>query len=130
MFHTCNQQWAEKLFGSVKRGDPRRTKRLTKLASDMASNADKSIVKASTDPASIEGAYRFILNKAVNISEISEAAYQYTDELVSQCPTVLALQDTTGLSYRHSVFKELGEVNSASTNSELRKGAHCKRIRP
>lgn len=118
MFNTSNQEWAEILFGSAKLGDPRRTKRLTKMAADMAANADKSIVKACSDPASIEGAYRFIRNSAVDVNDISEAAYQYTDEVVSQCKTVLALQDTTGLSYRHNVCNDLGEVNSALTESK------------
>ncbi|MBL4823217.1 MAG: hypothetical protein JKX90_06810, partial [Colwellia sp.] len=46
-------------------GDPRRTKRLVQLTSDMADNASNSIVKACSSSAKIEAAYRFIRNKKV-----------------------------------------------------------------
>jgi len=46
------------------------------------------------------------------------AGFQRTDEIVKQRPLVLAIQDTTGLSFRHSVCTELGSVNSGSKLSK------------
>jgi hypothetical protein len=119
---TTNQQWAEALFSKAELGDPRRTKRLIKISEDMLTNVDNSVHAASPDPASIEGAYRFIRNDSVEPQAIAEAAYSYTDTLVSQRKLVLAIQDTTGLSYRHSVCEELGAVNSSNNKRHSAKG--------
>ncbi len=60
-----SKQWAEAIFGNADLGDPRRTNRLVKLAGDFAGDRGASVVKASGDPTSIEGAYRFIRNDSV-----------------------------------------------------------------
>ncbi|PCI61186.1 MAG: hypothetical protein COB35_07280 [Gammaproteobacteria bacterium] len=61
-FSMDTAKWANKQFGHAELGDKRRTKRLVKITTDLAKNAGKSLVKASKDDASIEGAYRFIRN--------------------------------------------------------------------
>ena len=122
MFNENTQAWAESIFGKADLNDPRRTKRLVKLAGDMAAQTGSSIVRASQNPASIEGAYRFIRNNAITPESIAEAGFKHTDHLVRQRALVLAIQDTTGLSYRHSVCAELGEVNSAKSDSKSPKG--------
>lgn len=122
MFEANPQKWAELVFGSTNLGDPRRTKRLVKVAADLATHAGHSLSKASADPASIEGAYRLIRNQSVDANEIMQAGFSRTDEIVKQRPLVLALQDTTGLSYRHSVCEELGEVNSSNKKRNSSKG--------
>ncbi|MGB5856125.1 MAG: IS4 family transposase, partial [Oceanisphaera sp.] len=114
--------WADALFGKAMLGDARRTKRLTKLAADMAASAPNSVAMSSLDPASLEGAYRFIANDYIKPEHIAQAGFEYTDSLISQRPLVLALQDTTGLSYKHAVCDELGEVNSASSKRSSAKG--------
>lgn len=122
MFEENPQKWAQLVFSSTNLGDPRRTKRLVKVATDLATHAGHSLCKASADPASIEGAYRFIRNGAVDANEIMQAGFRRTDEIVKQRPLVLALQDTTGLSYRHSVCEELGSVNSSNEKRNSSKG--------
>ncbi|WP_261826229.1 IS4 family transposase [Vibrio breoganii] len=122
MFTSNSEHWAEFIFGRAQLGDPRRTNRLVKVASDLAKNAGKSVSRSCDNPASIEGAYRFIRNDSISPEAIAEAGYIQTDELVRQRPLVLALQDTTGLSYRHSVCEELGEVNSGSDRRHSNKG--------
>ncbi|NQY63518.1 MAG: transposase [Alteromonadaceae bacterium] len=67
MYHTTSEVWAELVFGQSDLGDSRRTDRLVKLTSDMASHVGSSIVKASDNPASIEGAYRFINNSSFGV---------------------------------------------------------------
>lgn len=122
MFISDPTQWAELIFGRASLGDPRRTQRLIKLADDMAGNAGKSVNRSCEDPASLEGAYRFIRNDQISPDAIAQSGFQYTDELTRQRPLVLALQDTTGLSYRHSVCSELGEVNSGNGAHNSSKG--------
>ncbi len=115
-------EWANTLFGHAQLGDARRTKRLVQLASDLSKQASKSISQAAKDPASLEGAYRFIRNPSISPDDIADAGYAYTNQLVQACPLVLALQDTTGLSYTHSVCDELGDVNSACHTRNTGKG--------
>lgn len=110
-------EWAQLIFSKAKLNDPRRTKRLVKIAASLASNAGKSLMSSCPDPASIEGAYRFIRNDHISADDIAQAGFAHTDTIVKERPLVLALQDTTGLSYKHSVCDELGEVNSASDES-------------
>lgn len=118
MYHTTSEEWAQLVFGQSDLGDSRRTDRLVKLTSDMASHVGSSIVKASENPASIEGAYRFISNPCINPEQIALSGYKFTDSIVKQRPLVLAIQDTTGLSYRHSICSELGSVSSAMKTSK------------
>ncbi len=65
MFIKNTEQWAEEIFGNADLGDNRRTKRLVKLSSQLATHTGASVVQAAGDTASIEGAYRFIRNPAV-----------------------------------------------------------------
>lgn len=116
------KQWAENIFGTTELGDPRRTNRLVKLAGDFAENRGLSVVKASGDPASIEGAYRFIRNDSIQADAIALAGFKQTDVLVKKAPLVLALQDSTGLSYKHSVCDELGSASSANMTKPASKG--------
>ena len=111
-------EWAKLVFGNTDLGDQRRTKRLTKLAESMAKNAGESVVKASGDPASIEAAYRFIRNESIDPDVIAENGFNLTTDIASKCTDVLAIQDTTGISFRHSTLcNELGNISSANTNS-------------
>ena len=46
MYNPEATQWAQLVFGQANLDDPRRTKRLVQLTSDMAENASSSIVKS------------------------------------------------------------------------------------
>ena len=61
-FISYSSEWAQLVFGQANLGDPRRTKRLVQLSTDLAENASSSIVKACYSSAKIEAAYRFIRN--------------------------------------------------------------------
>jgi len=116
-------EWAQIIFGNANLGDPRRTKRLTKLAASMAQNAGDSVVKASGDPASIEAAYRFIRNDNIDPTIIAETGFKQACEIAKQCGDVLAIQDTTGVSFRHkSLCSKLGNISSANTGIKSPKG--------
>ena len=120
MFESNTEKWAEGIFGKAELGDKRRTKRLVTFAADMAGGIGKSIVKAGRDAASIEGAYRFVENQHIDHNEISLAGFKATAEEVKRRRLVLAIEDTTSLSYRHSICSELG--NNPSSASATCKG--------
>ncbi|SCZ64994.1 Transposase DNA-binding [Photorhabdus luminescens] len=92
-----------------------RAARLVKMASELALHPGKSVVKSSLSPASMEGAYRFIRNDNIASKDIAEAGFTATANQIEQYPLLLALEDTTTLSYQHhSIRKELGHVNQGN----------------
>lgn len=56
-----------------------------------------------------EGAYRFIRNPNVSAEAIRKAGAMQTVKLAREFPELLAIEDTTSLSYRHQVAEELGK---------------------
>lgn len=115
-----NKEWAKEQFGHAKLGDPRRTARLVKMASDLAQSPGKSLVKSAPSPASMEGAYQFIRNDNVSSEQIAEAGFSATAEQVHDYPLLLAIEDTTTLSYKHrSIRGDLGHVNQGHRHRGL-----------
>lgn len=124
MQYLTPSQWASQLFGKAKLGDPRRTRRLTQLAGDLSENAGASIVKASQSDASIEAAYRFVRNEHIQPESIAEAGFTHTSQVLQTRPLVLAIQDTTELSYSHNVTDELGNVNCSKYQKTKKRSLH------
>ena len=54
-----------------------------------------------------EGAYRFIRNPNVSAEAIRKAGAMQTVKLAQEFPELLAIEDTTSLSYRHRSPKSL-----------------------
>ncbi|CAG23352.1 hypothetical protein PBPRB1486 [Photobacterium profundum SS9] len=50
MYISTPQNWATSLFGQANLGDQRRTKRLVKVATNLALHTGKSLVKSSQQP--------------------------------------------------------------------------------
>jgi len=117
MYNTETAQWAQLIFGQANLGDPRRTKRLVQLTSDMAENASSSIVKACSSSAKIEAAYRFVRNDKISPDEIANSGFKQTCEIIKKRPLVLAIQDTTGLTFKHKVTDELGDVSCSKNKT-------------
>ena len=114
------QQWAEHQFGHADLGDPRRTQRLVTLATSLATKPGWALSKSTSSPADMEGAYRFIRNEHIAASEIAQAGYQATAQQAKDYDTLLALEDTTTLSFKHaSVRDELGHTNQGNKNRAL-----------
>lgn len=106
------RDWAQSTFGKADLGDPRRTARLVKLAETLANKPGKPLVSITQSPADMEGAYRFIRNEHVNAQSIAEAGYQVSVAKAASHPLLLALEDTTAITYSHqSIRDELGHVN-------------------
>ncbi|MGG4610345.1 IS4 family transposase [Providencia sp. Me31A] len=115
-----SNEWAKEQFGHAKLGDPRRTARLVKMASDLAQHPGKSVVKSSPSPACMEGAYRFIRNDNISAEDIGEAGFNATVNQVHRYSLLLAIEDTTTLSYNHrSIQSDLGHVNQGNRHRGL-----------
>jgi hypothetical protein len=111
MFITDTAKWAKATFNNAQLGDPRRTRRLVSLASSIASHIGKSVLQSLSNPADIEAAYRFIRNEGIKAEDIAEAGFSATAESAKSFGTLLALEDTTSLSFTHkTVSKELGHT--------------------
>ena len=103
--------WAQEVFGRCELGDARRTHRLVKTAGMLARRVGEAAVSASDgDEAASEGAYRLIRNKAVGAAKIAEGGFAATVAAAEECETLLAVEDTTTLSYKHSAVDELGDL--------------------
>ena len=64
-----------------------------------------------------EGAYRFIRNPNVSAEAIRKAGAMQTVKLAQAFPELLAIEDTTSLSYRHQVAEELGKLGAIGDKS-------------
>lgn len=112
------EQWANFTFSNSQLGDKRRTKRLINMVCELADNVGKSIVQSSTDSASIEGNYRLIRNKHVSAAPIAESGFDATVLLAQNYDEILALEDTTSLSYnRENMPDKLGYTSSEKSST-------------
>jgi hypothetical protein len=92
-------------------GDARRTARLVKLAGAMAGQVGRSPSQAcGGDAAANEGAYRLLRNEAVDPQGIAEGGFAATARAAARHTRLLAVEDTTTLSYAHAVVDELGDL--------------------
>ncbi len=113
------EAWAEQMFGRSQLGDARRTARLVKVAGVLAGQVGSSPSRAcGGDAAANEGAYRLLRNDAVVPEDIAEGGFAATAEVAAQYETLLAVEDTTELSYGHSVVAELGDLGGDARSAK------------
>ncbi|WP_305424172.1 IS4 family transposase [Photobacterium leiognathi] len=112
--------WAQKQFGQADLNDPRRTQRLVALATSLAEQPGIPISKLIISPADMEGAYRFIHNDQIKAEDIAEAGFYVTAQEAFEQQTLLALEDTTSLSYsHHSIQDTLGHSNQGNRHRAM-----------
>lgn len=112
--HHNAKLWAQKTFGTATLGDTRRTHRLIDIASCMAQSSGKSAsLSCEGNSALLEAMYRFIRNDNIHPDKIRRAGFEQTAKAVQDIPEILALEDTTSLSYKHQVATELGKLGQA-----------------
>ena len=117
---TNPEDWAKCQFGHANLNDPRRTQRLVSLATSIAQHPGVAVSRLPLSPAQMEGAYRFIRNENIQASDIAEAGFHATMQQAKEHDTLLALEDTTSLTYRHeSVREELGHTNQGNKNRAI-----------
>ena len=110
--------WAGLHFQHASLGDPRRTDRLVSTAANMARSSGKSIaLSCRGNEAEQEGAYRLIRNDKVSPDMIRVAGFQHTAKQAGSVAEILALEDTTSLSYKHQVASELGKLGQKTDKS-------------
>lgn len=106
-----SDSWAEDLFGECDLGDKRRTRRLVKLAASLSDQVGKSVsAVCEGNEAALEGSYRFIRNDDVSPDAISKGAFKAVAKKAKDSKLMLAIEDTTSVSYFHSVVEELGDL--------------------
>ena len=92
-------EWATTEFRDVKFGDKRLTDRLIKLSDSLANLPESSINQACGRWSETKAAYRFFQNENVNVGEILSAHVKKTVERAKEHKTILAIQDTSYISY-------------------------------
>jgi len=113
MFISNTQDWAEQTFGCCNLGDARRTRRLVDVAARWASCAGSSLARSCQgDTAAQLGGYRLMRNTNVEPEAIAGAGFEAMVRQIREDATLLALEDTTTLSYRHGVADELGMIGN------------------
>jgi len=112
------KQWAKDHFQHADLGDIRRTERLVNTCANMAGSSGKSIARSCLgNEAKLEGSYRLIRNENVSPEMIRVAGFEHTASLVKDIPEILALEDTTSLSYKHQVAEDLGKLGKTTDKS-------------
>ena len=105
--------WVENEFRTLDLGDPRRVRRLKKIASDLHAQPGASIPRASGDWAGAKAAYRLFDNEALEPAAVLGAHRDATLERARGQAVVLAVQDTTYLNlstHRHT--RGLGPISN------------------
>ena len=107
-----SRAWSQEMWGSSELGDERRTKRLVDVGARLARQAGASLARCCEgDDAAIQGSYRLMGNDKVDPEAIAQAGFGRVAEQAQQHEGVLlAVQDTTSVSYKHAVAPQLGSV--------------------
>jgi hypothetical protein len=113
MVSSSRPSWAEVEFGGAQLGDPRRTRRLVRLAEQRVRQPSASFAQACGGAAGAKAAYRFFDNEHVTREAVLESHRQATVARMAQHPVVLLPQDTTQVDYStHTDTDGLGVLQS------------------
>ena len=105
--------WVENEFSTLDLGDPRRERRLKKIAADLHAQPGASIPKASGDWTGAKAAYRLFDNEALDPAAVLAAHRDAALGRARGQAVVLAVQDTTSLNlstHRHT--RGLGPIGN------------------
>lgn len=109
--------WAQDTFGKVELGDPRRSRRLVRLAAQIAADPQGSLPREmGGDWAALKAAYRLLRADGVTHEAISDPVWQQTRQQVEQEPgVVLVVHDDTELDYGYRpAISGLGPIGNGS----------------
>ena len=118
MINDC-MAWSNDIFSHCDLGDKRLLNRLIKMGSYLASKAGSCLSSClKGNNSETVGAYRFVRNESVKPDAIMEGTCAAVVKESMNSEYLLAIEDTTTLSYRHSVRNELGYItNTDAPNS-------------
>lgn len=104
-------RWAQQQFGGCDLGDIRRTQRLINYAARQAAQPEVSThAVCAGDDAVAEGTYRWMRNSAVDPKAVDEGPFAATVDACTDRELILAIQDTTTVTFPHALAAELGSV--------------------
>ncbi len=93
--------WAAAELQYADLGDARLNKRLGKIVEDLAAHPNASVTVATENWSDAKAIYRFWQNEKVRAVDIIEAQQMGVVERLKDYPVILAIQDTTDLSFSH-----------------------------
>src|SRR5260363_44192 len=104
MFRREAGDWAHQTFGEGNLGDERRTKRLGEGGKGLGNTLGCSLRKCcEEDKAALLGSNRLLRNDAVNPEAIRAGGFVATACQAQEHAVLLAVEDTTILTYEHAV---------------------------
>jgi len=122
---TNAENWAEATFGDCDLGDVRRTARLVKLAAGLAKQTGASVSRSCQgDEAGKEGAYRWLRNGNIGYERVAESGFAATAVAAEKVELLLAVEDSTTLSFKHGVAKALGDTGGKADSKARGVWAH------
>jgi len=106
--------WSEQTFGDCDLGDERRTRRLVNIGARLASQMGSSLSKCCEgDEAALLGSYRLLRNDEVKPEAIRASGFSATVRQAQESALLLAVEDTTSVSYEHAVARQLGTTSNS-----------------
>ena len=114
-------QWAQNEFALAPLGDRRRTQRLVKIATHLATSPGGTLPQAFPDWAELKAAYRFFDQPHVTFERVQTPHWERTLGACRQPGEYLLIEDGTLLDYsHHPSAQELGVIgNGAGRGFEL-----------
>lgn len=91
--------WAEKHFGEVDLGDPRRNQRAVTIAAAMATNPDRSIPQMFINPYEIKAAYNFFRHPEAAPDNLQQAHREVVIEQLHGAGRSLLLEDSSEMTW-------------------------------
>jgi hypothetical protein len=89
--------WAQAHFGEAQLGDKRRTRRLVRLAAQIAADPSASLPEATAEWGDLKAAYRLLDNERVGFQDVAAPHWRRTRQDHSR--TALILDDTTEIDF-------------------------------
>ncbi len=94
-------EWAQATFGEARLGDKRRTERVVRMATLMATQSDVSLPRMMKSKAELKAAYRLLETPDVTYEALMHPHLQQTQQQAGNHRRILLIQDTTDLNYSH-----------------------------
>jgi hypothetical protein len=114
----ASADWTEEEFGRVPFFDERLKQRLLTLAADFFAQPGELIPQTSDGSAAkTKAAYRFFKNPQVNMQKLLRAHLESTVERIRERPVILAVQDTTTLTYTTHPPEGAGPINTSANSA-------------
>lgn len=111
--------WANREFAGAALGDRRLERRLVTMAQDFYARPQANLPQACGTRAKTKAAYRLLDHDQLTLPQLLATHYASTVERMRQHPVVLAVQDTTVLSYSGHLDSEgLGPINTTKNSAQ------------